>query len=159
MCRLICAFVVRIRHNRFSHDVTQIIICNKEVNYPDILPQERLPEHWSLSCNSPVNIDVIVCNSTTRNEFMESDSSFFGTSDKHFWDTLRSMSLWCLKAIFRKRHYWLIFKVPWTCWRQAGKLQCNDLVFIFIMTDENMLKWNFALELVTWLDVVAFNAV
>ena len=33
---------------------------NKEVNYPDILPQEQPPTHLSLSCNSRVKIDVIL---------------------------------------------------------------------------------------------------
>ena len=41
---------------------------NREVNYPDILPQEQLPTHLSLSCNSRVKIDVNVYNNTTRND-------------------------------------------------------------------------------------------
>ena len=41
---------------------------NREVNYPDILPQERPPTHLSLSCNSHVEIDVNVYNNTTRND-------------------------------------------------------------------------------------------
>ena len=31
---------------------------NREDNYPDILPQEQLPTHLSLPCNSRVKIDV-----------------------------------------------------------------------------------------------------
>ena len=38
---------------------------NREVNYPDILPQEQLPTHLSLSYNSRVKIDVNVYNNTT----------------------------------------------------------------------------------------------
>ena len=41
---------------------------NREVNYPDILPQEQPPTHLSLSCNSRVKIDVNVYNNTTRND-------------------------------------------------------------------------------------------
>ena len=41
---------------------------NREVNYPDILPQDQLPTHLSLSCNSRVKIDVNVYNNTTRND-------------------------------------------------------------------------------------------
>ena len=37
---------------------------NREVNYPDILPQEQPPTHLSLSCNSSVKIDVNVYNTT-----------------------------------------------------------------------------------------------
>ena len=40
---------------------------NREVNYPDILPQEQPPTHLSLSCNSLVKIDDNVYNTTTRN--------------------------------------------------------------------------------------------
>ena len=40
---------------------------DREVNYPDILPQEQPPTHLSLSCNSRVKIDVNVYN-TTRND-------------------------------------------------------------------------------------------
>ena len=45
----------------------EIIMDNREVNYPDILPQEQPPEHLSLSCNVHVKIDVNVYNTTTRN--------------------------------------------------------------------------------------------
>ena len=40
---------------------------NKEVNYPDILPQEQPPTHLSLSWNQRVKTDVNVYNNTTRN--------------------------------------------------------------------------------------------
>ena len=36
----------------------------REVNYPDILPQEQLPTHLSLLCNAHVKIDVNVYNNT-----------------------------------------------------------------------------------------------
>ena len=38
---------------------------NREVNYPDILPQEQPPTHLSLWCNSRFKI---VYNNTTRND-------------------------------------------------------------------------------------------
>ena len=41
---------------------------NREVNYPDILPQEQPPIHLSLSCNSRVKIDVNVYSTTTKND-------------------------------------------------------------------------------------------
>ena len=41
---------------------------NREVNYPDILPQEQPSKHVSLSWNSRVKIDVNVYNNTTRND-------------------------------------------------------------------------------------------
>ena len=40
---------------------------NREVYYPDILPQEQPSTHLSLSCNLRVKIDVNVYNNTTRN--------------------------------------------------------------------------------------------
>ena len=59
---------------------------NREVNYPDILPQEQPPTH--LSCNSRVKNDVNVYNKTTRNKTnsWKSDSSLFCTCHKHLWD-------------------------------------------------------------------------
>ena len=41
---------------------------NRDVNYPDILPQEQPPTHLFLSCNSRVKIDVNIYNNTTRND-------------------------------------------------------------------------------------------
>ena len=41
---------------------------NREVNYHDILPQEQLPRHLSLSCNSRFKIDINFYNNTTRND-------------------------------------------------------------------------------------------
>ena len=41
---------------------------NREVNYPDILPQEQSLTHLFLSCNSRVKIDVYVNNNTTMND-------------------------------------------------------------------------------------------
>ena len=41
---------------------------NREVNYPDILPQGQPPNHLFLSCNAYVKIDVNVYNNTTRND-------------------------------------------------------------------------------------------
>ena len=40
---------------------------NREVSYPDILPQEQPSTHLSLACNSRVKIDVNVYNNITRN--------------------------------------------------------------------------------------------
>ena len=41
---------------------------NREVNYPDILPQKQPPTHLFLLWNSRVKIDVNVYNNTTRND-------------------------------------------------------------------------------------------
>ena len=41
---------------------------NRDVNYPDILPQEQPPTHLFLLCNSRAKIDVNVYNNTTRND-------------------------------------------------------------------------------------------
>ena len=41
---------------------------NRDVNYPDILPQEQPSTHLFLSCNSLVKIDVNVYNNTTSND-------------------------------------------------------------------------------------------
>ena len=46
----------------------------------------------------------------------------------------------------RKRHYWLIFKLPL---RHVGKIQSNGLVFFFIMTHERMHGREVASESVT----------
>ena len=43
-------------------------MCNRKVNYPDILPPEQPPTHLSLSWYSRVKIDVNVYNNTTRND-------------------------------------------------------------------------------------------
>ena len=46
----------------------EIIMGNREVNYPDILPQEQPPTHLSLSCNSRVSMatpPLIGCLSNT----------------------------------------------------------------------------------------------
>ena len=43
-------------------------MSNREVNYPQILPQEQPPKHLSLSCNANVKIDVNVYNTATRND-------------------------------------------------------------------------------------------
>ena len=61
---------------------------NREVNYPDILPQEQLPTHLSLSCNSRVKIDVTVNNNNTRNDInswkvIQASSAHL---TNYFWD-------------------------------------------------------------------------
>ena len=132
---------------------------NREVNYPDILPQEQPPKQLSLSCNAHVKIDVNVYN-TTRN-------------DMNSWKVIQAAAA-RLTNIFemvnhpvintrmvpeskiQKRHCWLIFELSW---RHVDKIQCNGLVFFFIMTHERMRERHFASESVTWLDVVALNAV
>ena len=45
----------------------EIFMGNREINYPDILPQEQPSTHLSLAFNSRVKIDVNVYNNTTRN--------------------------------------------------------------------------------------------
>ena len=56
---------------------------NREVNYPDILPQEQPPTHLSLSCNSHVKTDVNSYNNTTRNNI---NSRKVIQAHKHLWD-------------------------------------------------------------------------
>ena len=133
---------------------------NKAVNYRDILPKEQPPAHLSVSCNSRIEIDINVYNNNTRN-------------DINSWKVIQAYSAYITNIFemvnhpvinilripqskIRKRQYWLIFKFPW---RHVGKLQCNGLVFFFIMTNLRMHKRHFASESNTWLDVVALNAV
>ena len=99
---------------------------NREINYPDILPQVQPPTHLYLSCNSRVKIDVNAYNNTTRN-------------DINLWKVIQASSahptnifemvhhpliniLMVPESKIRKRHYWLIFKLPW---RHVGKIQSN----------------------------------
>ena len=131
---------------------------NREVNYPDILLQELPPTHLSLSCNSCVKIDVNVYNNTTRNNIYS--WKVIQTSSAHLTNILEMVNhpviniLTVPESKIQKRHYWLIFKLPW---KQVGKIQCNGLVFFFIMTHERMHERHFASELVMWLDVVALK--
>ena len=62
---------------------------NREINYPDILPQKRPPTHLSLPCNSRVKIDVNVYNNITRNDINSwkvIQASSAHLSHKHLWD-------------------------------------------------------------------------
>ena len=146
-------YIERLRRN-------EIIMGNREVNYPDILPQEQPPKHLSLSCNAHVTIDVNVYNTTTRNDI--NSWKVIQAASAHLTNIFEMVNhpviniLMVPESKIRKRHYWLIFKLPW---RHVGKIQCNGLVFFFIMTHERMQERHFASESVTWLDVVALNAV
>ena len=132
----------------------------REVNYPDILPQEQLPTHLSLSCNSHVKIDVNVYKKTTRNNI--NSWEVIQASSAHLTSIFEMVNhqvisiLMVHESKIRKCPYWLVFKLPW---RQVGKDQCNGLVFFFIMTHERMHERHFASESVTLLDVVALNSV
>ena len=123
---------------------------NREVNYPDILPQEQPPIHSSLSCNSRFKIDVNVYNNTTRNDI--NLWKVIQASSAHLTNIFEMVNypvintLMVPESYIRKRHYWLIFKLPY---RHVGKIQCNDLVFFFIMTHERMHERYFASESVT----------
>ena len=118
---------------------------NREVNYPDILPQEQLPTHLSLSCNSRVKIDVNVYNKTTRNDI--NSRKVIQVSSAHLTNIFEMANhpviniLMVPESKIQKRHYWLIFKLPR---RHVGKIQCNDLLFFFIMTHERMHERYFA---------------
>ena len=133
---------------------------NREVNYPGILPQDQPPTHLSLSCNSRFEIDVNVYNTTTRNDI--NSWKVIQASSAHLTNIFEMVNhpvintLMVPESNIRKRHYWLILKLPW---RQVGKIQCNGLVFFFIMTHERMHERYFASESVMWLDVVTLNAV
>ena len=108
---------------------------NREVNYPDILPQEQPPTHLSLSCNSRVEIDVNVYNNSTRNGI--NSWKVIQASFAHLTNIFEMVNYPVIninmvpESKIRKRHYWLIFKLSW---RQVGKIQCSGLVFFFIMT-------------------------
>ena len=46
----------------------EIIMGNREVNYPHMLPQEQPPKHLSLSCKAHVKIDGNVHITATMND-------------------------------------------------------------------------------------------
>ena len=118
---------------------------NREINNPDILPQEQPPTHLSLSCYSRVKIDVNIYNNNTRNDV--NSCKVIQASSAHLTNIFEMVNhpvvniLKVPESKIRKRHYWLIFKLPR---RHTGKIQCNDLVFFFIMTHENMHERHFA---------------
>ena len=146
-------YIERLRRN-------EIIMGNREINNPEILPQEQPHKHLSLSCNARVKIDVKVYNTTTRNDI--NSWKVIQASSAHLRNIFEMVNhpviniLMVLDSKIRKRHYWLIFKL---LWKHIGKIQCNGLVFFFIMTHEKMQERHFASESVTWLDLVALNAV
>ena len=119
----------------------EIIMGNREVNYPDILPQEQPPIHLSLSCNSRVKID----NNTTKNDI--NSWKVIQASSAHLTNILTNIFemvnhpviniLMVPESKIQKRHYWLIFKLPR---RHVGKIQCNDLVF-FLYHDSWKNAW------------------
>ena len=89
---------------------------NREVNYPDILPQEQPPRRLSLSCSSHVKIDVNIYNNTTRNDIKS--CKVIQASSAHLTDISEMVNhpviniLTVSESKIRKRHYWLIFKLP-----------------------------------------------
>ena len=117
----------------------EIIMDNREVNYPDFLPQRQPPTHLSLSCNSGVKIDVKVYNNTTRNDI--NSWKAVQASSAHLTNISEMVNhpminiLMVPESKIRKRHYWLFFKLPW---RHFSKIQWNGLVFFFSMTHERM---------------------
>ena len=119
---------------------------NREVNYPDILPQEQPPTHLSLSCNSWIKIDVNVYNTTTTRNDINS-WKMIQASFAHLTNIFEMVNhpviniLMVPESKIQKRHYRLIFKLPR---RHVGKIPCNDLVFFFIMTHEKMYERRFA---------------
>ena len=108
---------------------------NRDVNYPDILAQEQPPTHLFLSGNSRVKIDVNVYNNTTRNDI--NSWKVIQASSAHLTHVFEMVNHPVLNILMvpvskiRKRHFLLIFKLPW---RHVGEIQCNGLVFFFIMT-------------------------
>ena len=123
---------------------------NREVNYPDILPQEQPSTHLSLSCYSRVKNDVNVYNNTTRNDV--NSRKVIQASSAHLTNIFEMVNhtvvniLMVPESKIRKSHYWLIFKLPR---RHIGKIQCIDLVCFFIGTHERMHERHFASESVT----------
>ena len=96
---------------------------NREVNYPDILPQEQPPTQLTLSCNSRVQIDVNVYNNTTRNDI--NSRKVIQASSAHLTNIFEMVNhqtiniLMVPESKFRKRRYRLIFKLPW---RHVGEI-------------------------------------
>ena len=96
---------------------------NREVNYPDILPQEQPSTHLSLSCNSRVKIEVNVYNNTTRNDInswkvIQASSAHLTNICKMVYHPVINI-LKVPQSKIQKRHYWLIFKLQW---RHVGKI-------------------------------------
>ena len=118
---------------------------NREVYYPDILPQEQPPTHLSLSCYSHVKIDVNVYNNTTRNDIIS--GKVIQASYARLTNIFEMVNhpvinnLMVPESKIQRRRYWLIFKLPR---RHVDRIQCNDLVFFFIMTHERMHERHFA---------------
>ena len=86
---------------------------NREVNYPDILPQELLPTHLSLSCNSRVKIDVNVY-ITTQGTILIHEKVIQVSSAHHtnIFEVVNHPVINILRvpeSKIQKRHYWLIF--------------------------------------------------
>ena len=99
---------------------------NREVNYPDILPQEQPPTYLSLSCNSRVKVDVNVYNNTIRNDIHSwkeiQDSSAHLTNICEMVNHPVINILMVPESKIQKRHYWLInFQI-------AGKTRWQNLV-------------------------------
>ena len=121
-----------------------------KVNYPDILQQEQTSTHLSLSCSSRVKIDVNVYNNTTRNNI--NSWKVIQAASAHLTNIFDMVNhpviiiLMVLDSKIRKRHYWIVFKLPW---RHMGKIQSNGLVFFFIVTYERMHERHFASESVS----------
>ena len=103
---------------------------NREVSYPDILPQEQPPTYLSPLCNARVKIDVNVYNDTTRNDI--NSWKLIQASSAHLTNIFETVSNPVINILtvpeikIQKRHYWLIFKLPR---RHVGRIQCNDLAF------------------------------
>ena len=116
-------YIERLRRN-------EIILGNRELTYPYILPQEQPPKHLSLSCNVHVKIDFNVYNNTIWNDI--NSWKVIQASSAHLTNIFETVNqpviniLMVLESKIQKRHYWLILKLPW---RDVGKIQCSGLVF------------------------------
>ena len=109
-------------------------MCNRQVNYPDIWPQELPSTHLYLSCNSRVKIDVNVYNNTTRNDInlwkvIQASSAHLPNICEMFDHPVINI-LMVPESKFQKRYYWLIL-VQWfsgflyyDSWKNAWKAFC-----------------------------------
>ena len=85
---------------------------NREVNYPDILPQEQQTTHLSLPCNSRIKIDVNVYNNTIRNDI--NSWKLIQAPSAHLTNIFEMINhqviniLMVPESKIRKRHYLLI---------------------------------------------------
>ena len=89
----------------------KIIIGNREVNYPDILQKEQPPYYLSPSCNARVKA-TLTSKPTPQGTKIIHENGFKLTSIFEIINHRVINILMIHESKIRKRHYWLIFKLP-----------------------------------------------